>query len=85
MILSCGVHKWGGSVHYCRELVDHRGEILNCPGILAENFGIGWCCVSIIQAGMKLETLLGTPANYTFLILYVARDHSWVMMEANCV
>ena len=67
VILSCGVHnlKWGMSnVHYCHVLEDHWGEILYClPGILAEKLGIGWSCVSICQAGMRLENLLGTPAN----------------------
>ena len=65
VILSCGVHKWGvGSVHYGHELEDHWDEILCClPGILAEKLGIGWGCVSISQAGMRLENLLGTPAN----------------------
>jgi hypothetical protein len=65
VILSCTVHKWDiGSVHYCHELEDYWGEILCClPGILAEKLGIGWSCVSIGQAGKRLENLLGTPAN----------------------
>ena len=53
-----------GSVHYCHETEDHWGDILCClPGILAEKLGIGCDCVSISQAGMRLENLLGTPAN----------------------
>ena len=57
-----------GSVHYCHELEDHcQWDEILCflPGILAEKLrlGIGWGCVSISQAGMRLENLLGTPAN----------------------
>jgi hypothetical protein len=64
VILSCCIHKWEmGSVHYCHELEDHWGEVLCCPpGIVAEKLVIGWVCVSISQAGMRLENVLGTFA-----------------------
>jgi hypothetical protein len=64
VILSCRVHKWEmGSVLYCHELDYHLGEILCClSGILSEKLGNGWGFVSINQAGMRLENLLGTPA-----------------------
>ncbi len=52
------------SVHYCHELENHWGDIIcYLPGILAEKLEIGWDCVSISQAGMRLENLLETPAN----------------------
>ena len=62
VILSYKVHLWEmGSVHYCNELEYHWGEILCClPGISAEKLRIGWGCVSLCQAGMRLENLLGT-------------------------
>jgi hypothetical protein len=63
VIISCRIHKWEmGSIHYCHhdELENHWGELLYC---LPEKLRIGWGCVSISQAGMRLENLLGTPAN----------------------
>jgi hypothetical protein len=49
-----------GSVHYCHELEtwNQLGDILcYLPGILAEKLEIGWDCVSISQAKMRLENL----------------------------
>jgi hypothetical protein len=75
VILSCGVHKREmGSVHYCQELENHWGDILGyLPGILAEKLGIGWDCVSISQAGLRLENLLG--------LLQTRHFRFWILRE----